>query len=83
MRREKDTMGLVDVEDSVYWGAQTQRSINNFKIGNITMPMAMIKALAIVKKAAAFANAELGVLPVEKKDLIAQVCDEIDRKSVV
>lgn len=77
MRREKDTMGLVDVEDSVYWGAQTQRSINNFKIGNITMPMAMIKALAIVKKAAAFANAELGVLPVEKKDLIAQVCDEI------
>lgn len=77
MRIEKDTMGEVAVADNVYWGAQTQRSINNFQIGNITMPQPIIQALAIIKKAAATANAELGVLPTEKQQLIAQVCNEI------
>ena len=50
MRIEKDTMGEVAVADNVYWGAQTQRSINNFQIGNITMPQPIIQALAIIKK---------------------------------
>ena len=77
MRTEKDTMGMVEVNDNAYWGAQTQRSINNFKIGDIHMPSAIIRALAIIKKAAACANAELGVLANDKKDLIVQVCNEI------
>ena len=77
MRQEKDTMGIVDVPSDVYWGAQTQRSLNNFKIGNIKMPIEIIHALAIAKKAAANANCDLGVLSSEKKDAISQVCDEI------
>ncbi len=77
MRIEKDTMGNVEVEDNVFWGAQTQRSLNNFRIGNIRMPQQMIMALAIVKKSAAYTNAQLGVLSENKKDLIAKVCDEI------
>lgn len=78
-RIEKDTMGEVKVPSHVYWGAQTQRSIDNFKIAqNINkMPIEIIRAFAYLKKAAALANNELGVLPDEKKDLIAQVCDEI------
>ncbi|MFN8698201.1 MAG: class II fumarate hydratase [Flavobacteriales bacterium] len=77
-RIEKDTMGEVKVPAHVYWGAQTERSRNNFRIGpEATMPMEIIRAFAILKKAAAHANCELGVLPVEKRDLIAQVCDEI------
>jgi len=77
-RIEKDTMGDVNVPAQKYWGAQTERSRNNFKIGpEASMPHEIIEAFAYLKKAAAFANAELGVLPVEKRDLIAQVCDEI------
>ena len=72
-------MGEVKVPSDVYWGAQTQRSIENFKIAQDTdkMPSPIIKAFAYLKKAAALANNELGVLPDEKRDAIAQVCDEI------
>ncbi|PIE48397.1 MAG: fumarate hydratase, class II [Flavobacteriales bacterium] len=77
-RIEKDTMGEVKVPSDVYWGAQTQRSVNNFKIGpSGSMPGEIIKAFGYLKKAAAYANCELGVLPEAKRDLIAQVCDEI------
>src|SRR4051812_33714570 len=78
-RIEKDTMGEVQVPADVYWGAQTQRSIENFKIAQDInkMPKEIIKAFAYLKKAAALTNLELGVLPQEKADAIAQVCDEI------
>jgi len=76
-RIEKDTMGEVQVPAEKYWGAQTQRSIHNFKIGGHTMPLEIIKAFAYLKKAAALTNNELGVLDQEKCDLIGQVCDEI------
>lgn len=77
-RIEKDTMGNVEVPADKYWGAQTQRSKNNFKIGEEgSMPIEIIRAFAYLKKAAAIANNELGVLPDEKKNLIAQACDEI------
>jgi fumarate hydratase class II len=78
-RIEKDTMGEVRVPANVYWGAQTQRSIENFKIAQDInkMPLPIIKGFAYLKKAAAMANAELGVLSKEKANLIAQVCDEI------
>jgi fumarate hydratase, class II len=77
IRKEKDSLGYVDVPAGRYWGAQTQRSKENFKIGGHTMPVEIIRAFAILKKAAALTNHELGVLPKEKADLIAQVCDEI------
>ncbi|MGA0829609.1 MAG: class II fumarate hydratase [Flavobacteriaceae bacterium] len=77
-RVEKDTMGEVKVPAEAYWGAQTQRSINNFKIGpSASMPIEIIRGFAVLKKAAAFTNAELGVLSTQKRDLIARVCDEI------
>jgi fumarate hydratase, class II len=78
-RIEKDTMGEVKVPSHVYWGAQTQRSIENFKIAQDInrMPKEIIKAFAYLKKAAALTNNELGVLADDKKELIAQVCDEI------
>ncbi len=76
-RIEKDTMGEIAVESDKYWGAQTQRSLENFKIGGHRIPVEMIKALAIVKKSAANANAKLGKLPQDKAELIALVCDEI------
>ena len=77
-RIEKDTMGEVKVPAEKYWGAQTERSRNNFKIGpSASMPKEIIEGFAYLKKAAAYANAELGVLPVEKRDAIAAVCDEI------
>lgn len=77
-RIEKDTMGEVKVPADRYWGAQTERSRNNFKIGNEgSMPKEIIYAFAYLKKAAAMANQELGVLPADRKDLIAKVCDEI------
>jgi fumarate hydratase, class II len=77
-RIEKDTMGEVQVPADKYWGAQTERSRNNFKIGpEGSMPMEIIHAFAHLKKAAAQANADLGVLSTEKRDLIAKVCDEI------
>ena len=77
-RIEHDTMGEVKVPADKYWGAQTERSRNNFKIGpEASMPREIIYAFAYLKKAAALTNAELGVLPAEKCDLIARVCDEI------
>ncbi|GIV39613.1 MAG: fumarate hydratase class II [Thermonema sp.] len=76
-RIEHDTMGEVKVPADKYWGAQTQRSKENFKIGGHRMPIEVIRAYAILKKAAALTNAELGVLSQEKADLIAKVCDEI------
>lgn len=77
-RIERDTMGDVQVPADKYWGAQTERSRNNFKIGpEASMPKEIIEAFAYLKKAAAHTNADCGVLPAEKRDLIAQVCDEI------
>lgn len=77
-RIEKDTMGEVKVPSDKYWGAQTERSRNNFKIGPVaSMPLEIIYGFAYLKKAAAHANCELGVLAQEKRDLISQVCDEI------
>lgn len=77
-RIEKDTMGEVKVPADKYWGAQTERSRNNFKIGpEASMPLEIIHGFAYLKKAAAQTNFELGVLSEEKKNLIAQVCDEI------
>jgi fumarate hydratase class II len=78
-RIEKDTMGEVRVPATAYYGAQTQRSIENFKIAQDInrMPKEIIKAFAYLKKAAALTNLEAGVLPKEKSDLIGQVCDEI------
>jgi fumarate hydratase class II len=77
-RIEKDTMGNVEVPADKYWGAQTERSRNNFKIGApASMPLEIVYGFAYLKKAAAHTNAELGVLTAEKRDLIAQVCDEI------
>ena len=78
-RIEKDTMGQVQVPANVYWGAQTQRSIENFKIAQDInkMPREIIRAFAYLKKAAAITNFEAGVLPKEKAELISQVCNEI------
>jgi len=77
-RIEKDTMGEVKVPADKYWGAQTERSRNNFKIGPPgTMPLAVVYGFAYLKKAAAYTNCELGVLAAEKRDAIAAVCDEI------
>lgn len=77
-RIEKDTMGEVKVPADKYWGAQTERSKNNFKIGpEASMPKEIIEGFAYLKKAAAHANCELGVLSNEKRDLISAVCDEI------
>ena len=78
-RIEKDTMGPVEVPSEKFWGAQTQRSINNFKIGGPRnqMPLEIIHAFAILKKSAAEANAELGVLDKEKAATISEVCNEI------
>lgn len=78
-RIEKDTMGEVQVPAEKYWGAQTQRSKENFKIGgiNMQMPNEIIKAFAILKKSAAETNYQLGVLNQEKSDLISRVCDEV------
>jgi fumarate hydratase, class II len=71
-RTEHDTMGPVQVPADMYWGAQTERSRNNFKIGGHRMPDEVIRAFAHLKKAAAFTNLELGVLPANKTELIRQ-----------
>jgi fumarate hydratase class II len=77
-RIEHDSLGAVEVPESKYWGAQTERSLNNFKIGPTgSMPAEIIEAFAYIKKAAAITNFELGVLSAEKKDMIISVCDEI------
>jgi fumarate hydratase, class II len=76
-RKEKDTMGVVEVPAEKYWAAQTQRSMENFKIGGQKMPIEIIKAFAILKKAAALTNVDCGVLDKAKADLIGKACDEI------
>lgn len=76
-RSEKDTMGAVNVPIDAYWGAQTERSRNNFKIGGETLPQPLIEAMALVKKAAAITNAKLGRISDDKRDLIVQAADEI------
>ncbi len=76
-RKEKDSIGYIKVPTDKYWAAQTQRSKQNFKIGGQTMPIEVIRAFAILKKAAAQTNAEAGVLPKTKAALIGKVCDEI------
>lgn len=76
-RIERDTMGEINVPASAKWGAQTQRSLENFKIGTEKMPLEVVHAFAILKKGAALANAELGVLEQAKADVIAEVADEI------
>lgn len=76
-RKEKDSIGWVDVPADKYWAAQTQRSSQNFKIGGQQMPKEVIRAFAILKKAAALTNQEAGILDTQKAKLIGQVCDEI------
>ena len=76
-RIEQDSIGEVQVPADKYWAAQTQRSLENFKIGSQKMPIEIIKAFGVLKKCAAMTNAELGVLSQEKADLISDVCDEI------
>jgi fumarate hydratase class II len=76
-RKEKDSIGIVNVPADKYWGAQTQRSKENFKIGGNLMPLEIIRAYAILKRAAAQTNADLGVLPKSKSAAIAKVCKEI------
>ena len=76
-RIEKDTMGEMQVPADRYWAAQTQRSYQNFKIGNEIMPREITRAFGILKKAAALANCKLGKLPEVKKDAICKACDEV------
>src|SRR5215208_4867519 len=76
-RQEFDSMGRVDVPADKYWGAQTQRSLHHFSIGNDRMPKAVIRGMAILKKAAALTNQDLGKLPAEEAKLIVQAADEI------
>ena len=76
-RTEHDSLGEVSVPADRYWGAQTQRSLDNFPIGNERMPAELIRAFAVLKKAAALANRDLGKLDADRAGLIARVCDEI------
>lgn len=77
MRVETDSLGQINVPDNKYWGAQTQRSLKYFSIGNDKMPLEVVRAMAIVKKASAITNCTLGVLAKEKKDLIVEIVKEI------
>ena len=76
-RTESDSMGKIEVDANVYWGAQTQRSLLHFAIGSDTMPPELIKAFGILKKACALVNQELGKLPADKAKLIVQAADEV------
>ncbi len=76
-RTESDSMGKIEVPDNVYWGAQTQRSLHHFDIGHDVMPAELIRAFAILKKAAALTNKELGLLPEDKVKLIVAAADEV------
>jgi len=76
-RIETDSMGEIEVPDNKYYGAQTARSLMNFKIGGETFPREVIRALGVLKKAAALTNKELGTLPAEKADLILKAADEV------
>ena len=82
-RIEKDTLGEIEVSNQRYWGAQTQRSLQNFDIGGQKMPPAIIKAFAYLKKASALVNADLTDFPKEKADAISQVCDEIISEDLI
>ena len=77
VRIETDSMGEIEVPADKYWGAQTQRSLIHFNIGDDRMPRELIRALGILKKAAALVNEDLGKLPSEKARLIVQACDEV------
>src|SRR6201981_2398376 len=76
-RTESDSMGKIEVPANVYWGAQTQRSLLHFNIGRDTMPLELIRAFGILKKACALVNKNLGKLPADKAKLIAQAADEV------
>src|SRR5438046_10293176 len=76
-RIESDSMGEIEVAADKYWGAQTERSLLHFNIGDDVMPREMIRALGVLKKAAALVNAELGKLPADKLELIGQAADEV------
>src|SRR3989442_3331470 len=76
-RIEADSMGEIEVPADKYWGAQTERSLLHFNIGDDRMPRAMIRALGILKKAAALVNEQLGKLPSDKTKLIVQAADEV------
>jgi fumarate hydratase class II len=76
-RLESDSMGQISVPHNVYWGAQTARSLIHFDIGEDILPPEMVKALGILKKACALANADLGKLPADKRDLIVRAADEV------
>src|SRR5437667_2050933 len=78
-RIESDSMGEIEVPADKYWGAQTQRSLLHFNIGNDVMPREMIRAFGVLKKASALVNQDLGKLPAEKAKLIVQACDEVIR----
>jgi len=77
MRTESDSMGTIEVPDEVYWGAQTARSLIHFKIGEDRMPPELIRAIGILKKAAALVNNDLGKLSKEKAELIVAAADEV------
>ena len=77
MRKEKDTMGYVEVPDNAYYGAQTQRAFENFPISNIRIPLDLIYSIAIIKKSAALVNHSLGKLELKIKDAIVSAADEI------
>ena len=76
-RIETDSMGPIEVQADRYWGAQTERSLHHFNIGDDRMPREMIRALGILKKAAALVNEDLGKLPHDKAQLIVKACDEV------
>ncbi|HEU4728330.1 MAG TPA: class II fumarate hydratase [Kofleriaceae bacterium] len=78
-RTETDSMGPIEVDDARYWGAQTQRSLENFRIGVERMPLEIIHALALIKKASAEVNRDLGLLPADKARVIVAACDEVRR----
>jgi fumarate hydratase class II len=78
-RIETDTMGPIEVDAARYWGAQTQRSLENFRIGGDRMPLEIVRALATIKKASALVNCDLGLLPADKAQLIVAAADEIMR----
>ena len=82
-RTESDSMGTIEVPSDVYWGAQTQRSLQHFDIGRDTMPPELIRAFAILKKAAALVNQDLGKLGADKAKLIVQAADEVYKKSPI
>jgi fumarate hydratase, class II len=76
-RTETDSMGAIEVPADHYWGAQTQRSLHHFAIGDNRMPAAVIRGMAILKKASAIVNRDLGKLPADKADLVVRAADEI------